>query len=123
MSKLTNVILIVLSAVFIAACGGATQPKNNAVSVSTDKPTRIVISKRGFEPKEISAKKGQTVKLEFFREDGENCGEELVFPKQNIKKSLAVGATETVEFTPQETGEIAFTCGMDMLRGKLIVSD
>ena len=71
----------------------------------------------------MPSKKGQPVKLEFFREDEENCGEELVFPKLNIKKNLPVGETVSVEFTSQESGEIGFTCGMDMLRGKVVVSD
>jgi plastocyanin domain-containing protein len=26
-----------------------------------------------------------------------------------------------VEFTPQKSGEFTFTCGMNMLRGKLVV--
>jgi len=36
---------------------------------------------------------------------------------------LAVGETVVVEFTPTEAGEIAFACGMDMLRGKVIVTE
>jgi plastocyanin domain-containing protein len=28
-----------------------------------------------------------------------------------------------VEFTPQETGEYEFTCGMKMYRGKIIVDE
>jgi plastocyanin domain-containing protein len=28
-----------------------------------------------------------------------------------------------VEFTPQESGEFVFTCGMNMLRGKLVISE
>lgn len=131
MTKLINIILISafsLGAIFNASCGGGSkQPENvkkeTSESAATGKITKVTISKRGYEPKEIAVKKGQLVRLEFYRADGENCGEELVFPKLNIKKSLPVGATETVEFTPQETGEIVFTCGMDMLRGKVIVSD
>ena len=31
--------------------------------------------------------------------------------------------TTPVEFTPQKAGEFTFTCGMNMLRGKLIVEE
>ncbi|MEQ1646291.1 MAG: cupredoxin domain-containing protein, partial [Pyrinomonadaceae bacterium] len=65
--------------------------------------------------------KGQPFKLAFYRADSENCGGEVVFAKQKIRKKLPVGETVLVEFTPTEAGEIAFACGMDMLRGKLIV--
>lgn len=123
MNKLTNTIAIAafLFSLIFSACTSA--EKAAPERANADKPTRITISKRGYEPKEIAVRKGQPVKLEFFREDGDNCGEELVFPKLNVKKNLPVGAIETVEFTPEETGEIGFTCGMDMLRGKVIVSD
>jgi len=68
-------------------------------------------------------KKGQPVKLAFTRTDANNCGGEVVFAKQNIKKKLPVGEIVTVEFTPQEAGEIAFTCGMEMYKGKVIVAE
>ena len=133
MKKLTNILAVAALSfgfVFVSACSNSVQSENaqkqaseNAGSENLNKATHITISKRGYEPKSIAAKKGQPVKLVFFREDGENCGEELVFPAMNIRRKLSVGATETVEFTPSEAGEIKFTCGMDMLRGKVIVSN
>ena len=83
--------------------------------------TKIAVSSKGYEPSSVSFVKGQPVKLAFYRADSENCGGEVVFAKQKIRKKLPVGETVLVEFTPTEAGEIAFACGMDMLRGKLIV--
>ncbi len=85
--------------------------------------TKITVSSEGFEPASISGKAGQPLKLAFFRKDAENCGGEIVFPAQNIKKTLPVGKTVLVEFTPSAAGEIAFSCGMDMMKGKVIVSE
>lgn len=85
--------------------------------------TQITVSSDGYEPQSVSVKKGQPVKLAFYRADADNCGGEVVFAKQNIKKKLAVGETVLVEFTPTESGEIAFACGMDMLRGKVVVTE
>ena len=85
--------------------------------------TQIKVSSNGYEPASISVKKGQPVKLAFYRADGDNCGGEVVFAKQNIRKKLPVGETVLVEFTPTEPGEVAFACGMDMLRGKLVVTE
>lgn len=85
--------------------------------------TKITVSSSGYTPESISVKKGQPVKLAFYRADANNCGGEVVFAKQNIRKKLPVGKTILVEFTPTDAGEIAFACGMDMLRGKLIVSE
>ena len=88
---------------------------------NSNRAIKVTVSRNGYEPKSFSVKKGQSVKIAFQRTDGENCGEELVFPKLNIRKNLPVGETVTVEFTPQETGELGFTCGMNMLRGKVLV--
>jgi plastocyanin domain-containing protein len=130
MKKLVKISLmtaIAASAVFFAACGGAknetatTQEKPEIIVENFAQPLKITVSKNGFEPKSIGVKKGEAVKLAFIRTDAENCGEEIVFPKQNIKKPLPLNETVPVEFTPSESGEIAFTCGMDMLRGKILV--
>ncbi len=88
-----------------------------------DGATQITVSSSGYEPDSITVKKGQLVRLAFYRPDSAGCGSEVVFPKQNITKKLPVGETVLVEFTPGEAGEIAFACGMDMLRGKVVVSE
>ena len=125
--KVFSALLFSASAVFFVSCG----PAKNAGVSATDKtetvvenssqPIKVTVSTNGYEPKTIAVKKGQSVKLAFLRTDEKNCGDELVFPKLNIKKNLPVGETVLVEFTPQEPGEIGFTCGMDMLRGKVLV--
>jgi len=100
---------------------GSTEPAK-AANVSAD-TTKITVSASGYEPSSIPVKKGQLVKLAFYRADANNCGGEVVFAKQNIRKKLPVGETVLVEFTPTDAGEIAFACGMDMMRGKLVVSE
>ncbi|HEX8268215.1 MAG TPA: cupredoxin domain-containing protein [Pyrinomonadaceae bacterium] len=82
---------------------------------------KVTVSSSGYEPSSISVKKGEAVKLAFYRADAENCGGEIVFPKLNIRKKLPVGETVPVEFTADEAGEIAFACGMDMMKGVISV--
>lgn len=86
-----------------------------------DGATQITVSKNGYEPASINAKKGEKLTLAFYRADAENCGGEVVFPKLKIKKKLPVGETVLVDITPTESGELAFACGMDMLKGKVLV--
>lgn len=82
---------------------------------------KITVSKNGFEPSEIKIEKDKPVKLAFYRADTENCGGEVVFAKLNISKKLPVGETVLVEFTPTDSGEISFSCGMNMMKGKVLV--
>jgi len=95
---------------------------DNSSSAPSD-AIKVTVSKNGYEPSEIKVKQGQTTKLAFYRADAENCGGELVIPSLRIKKSLPVGKTVIVEIKPEKTGELTFACGMDMMKGKLIVSE
>lgn len=83
---------------------------------------KVIISKNGFEPSEISFKKGEPMKIAFYRADSENCGGEVVFKDLNITKKLPVGEVVTVELKDLKTNEVSFACGMDMLKGKVIVN-
>lgn len=82
---------------------------------------KVTVNGKGYEPSQIRVKKGQPVKLAFLRTDANNCGGTVVFPALNIKRELPVGQTVIVEVTPKETGELAFACGMNMMRGAFVV--
>ncbi|MBA3440694.1 MAG: cupredoxin domain-containing protein, partial [Pyrinomonadaceae bacterium] len=83
---------------------------------------KVSVSSAGYTPSRIEVQKGKPIKLAFYRSDGENCGDEVVFPALNLRKKLPVGETTVVEVTPAESGELAFTCGMKMFRGTLVVN-
>jgi len=80
-----------------------------------------VIVKGGYTPDVIVVKKGMPVKIDFYRDETADCSEEIVFGDFNIRKSLPAYKTTSIEFTPEKPGEYTFTCGMGMMRGKLIV--
>ncbi len=77
--------------------------------------------KGGYDPDVIVVKKGVPVRLNFYREETADCSDTIVFGDFNIRKPLPAFRTTPVEFTPEKEGEYVFTCGMGMLRGKLIV--
>lgn len=82
---------------------------------------KVIVSKDGFTPQEISLKQGQPLKMAFYRADSENCGSEIVFKDLNIRKKLPVGKIVLIDVPTDKTGEISFACGMDMMRGKIVV--
>lgn len=77
----------------------------------------------GYEPAVIKVKRGQPVRLIFDRQETSGCSEEVVFPQFGIKRFLPAFEKTAVEFTPETSGAYEFTCGMSMLRGKLIVEE
>jgi plastocyanin domain-containing protein len=38
-----------------------------------------------------------------------------------VKRGLPLNAPVTIEFTPAKAGDIAFACGMNMLKGVIVV--
>jgi FtsP/CotA-like multicopper oxidase with cupredoxin domain len=82
---------------------------------------KVTVSKDGYTPAKLTIKAGQPVKLAFTRTDEENCGGTVVFPKLKISAKLPVGQTVLVELPAQPKGELSFACGMNMLKGALIV--
>lgn len=113
----------VINVPFIVRVPEGDQPKiaKNDSAAPAD-AVKVTVSKNGFEPAEIKVEKGKPAKLAFYRADSENCASEVVFSKLNITKKLPVGETVLVEFTPTDSGEISFACGMNMLKGKVVVN-
>ena len=80
-----------------------------------------VTVKGGYSPDVIVVKKDVPVRLNFYRDETSSCSEQVVFGDFVIVKDLPAFKTTPIEFTPDKTGEFTFACGMNMLRGKLIV--
>jgi plastocyanin domain-containing protein len=77
--------------------------------------------KGGYTPDVVVVKQGRPVRLDFYRDETSSCSEQVVFGDFGIARDLPAFRTTPVEFTPQKSGEFTFTCGMNMLRGKLVV--
>jgi plastocyanin domain-containing protein len=80
-----------------------------------------VTVKGGYSPDVIVVKQGRPVRLDFYRDETASCSEEIVFGDFGIARQLPAFKTTPIEFTPEKTGEFTFTCGMNMMRGKVIV--
>jgi len=81
-----------------------------------------VTVKGGYAPDVIAVRRGVPVRLNFYRDETASCSEEVVFGDFGIARRLPAFQTTPVEFTPETAGEFTFTCGMNMMRGKLVVS-
>lgn len=80
-----------------------------------------VVVKGGYSPDVIVVKKGIPVRINFYRDESADCSDTIVFGDFHIRKALPAFKTTAIELTPEKEGEYTFTCGMGMLRGKLIV--
>lgn len=81
-----------------------------------------VVVKGGYSPDVIAVRAGAPVRLNFYRDETAACSDTVVFGDFGISRPLPAFQTTAIEFTPDRAGEFTFTCGMNMMRGKLVVS-
>lgn len=80
-----------------------------------------ILVKGGYTPDTIIVQAGTPVRLQFYRDETADCSEQLVMDAFGITETLPAFATTTVEFTPQQPGEFPFRCGMNMMKGLVVV--
>jgi cobalt-zinc-cadmium efflux system membrane fusion protein len=81
----------------------------------------VRVTDKGFSPDTIKLKRGIPARVTFVREVEATCGTEVVIQEFNIKRDLPFKEPVVVEFVPSKRGVFGFTCGMGMLRGKIVV--
>lgn len=74
-----------------------------------------------YHPASLSVKAGRPVQLTFVRKEEAGCGDVVQIPSLKLKRTLKPGQKTVVTFTPNKAGTIAFTCGMNMYRGQIVI--
>jgi plastocyanin domain-containing protein len=128
-TKLLN--MIVASAVLgfaIAGCSSGTdtsqtETPTQPTSTTSDGVQRATITIDGgkYTPSVVSVERGKPVELTFIGGQELGCGGTVVFKSLSQSKDVESGKSVMFAFTPDEAGEIPFTCGMDMYDGKVVV--
>jgi len=81
----------------------------------------VTVTKKGFQPKNLKLRANVPARITFIRNTDESCGTEVIIPEFSINRELPLDTPVVVEFTPDKAGKFSFACGMNMMRGKLIV--
>ena len=80
-----------------------------------------IVVKGVYTPDVIVVERGSPVRLSFLRQETAACSEEVVFSDFARRAELPEGELVPIDFLPEHRGEYEFTCGMGMLRGKVVV--
>lgn len=80
-----------------------------------------VVVRGGYTPAVVQARTGTPLRLTFDRQEDGDCSARVVFPELAMSRFLAPFEQTVVEFTPARPGRFAFSCGMNMLHGALVV--
>jgi len=82
----------------------------------------IEVTGQGFHPDHLEIKAGVPARLTFVRQTDQTCGTEVLFPDLKINQPLPLKKPTVVEIPALKSARtLTFTCGMDMLKGKLVV--
>lgn len=74
-----------------------------------------------FSPASITIPANTPVRLHFRRSDKPTCADEIVLPELKQRKKIAANQTVTFELPPQPARTLTFACGMDMMKGSVVV--
>jgi plastocyanin domain-containing protein len=81
----------------------------------------VTVTKNGYAPDKIDVAANEEVTLVFTRTENTECGSEVQIPSMNVKKPLPLNQPVAIAFKTDKPGEVAFQCGMDMMKGTLVV--
>jgi len=76
----------------------------------------------GYKPNTFTVKKGVPIKWIINSVTPFSCAASIMMPAYRISQGLK-GGENVIQFTPDQVGEIPFSCSMGMYRGKFIVID
>ena len=97
-------------------------PRATATGAPTSpQEAKVLVTEKGYEPAKLTVLSGQPARITFVRTTDKTCGTEVTFPSLSIRRPLPLNEAVVIELTPKESGEIGFVCGMNMLRGTVVV--
>lgn len=83
--------------------------------------TTITVNGGGYHPANVSAPPNTDITLTFLRTTDECCGQQLKIPSDGRTIDLPLNQRVAVNLHTPASGQLAFTCGMDMYRGSIVV--
>ncbi|WP_192929708.1 urease accessory protein UreH domain-containing protein [Alkaliphilus serpentinus] len=131
--KLSAVLVMVLGVIIINR-GLALQGKTTFASAAKQEITSAMLpeiineyqvittyaNNNGYEPNYFVLEKGRAVKWVIRGEEVNACNNEVAIPSLGINMKVEPGYN-VIEFTPEEEGQLGFSCWMGMLDGSFLV--
>jgi hypothetical protein len=100
--------------------GAAAQPKPNYGKKAKGRKIEVAVTKDGFVPAEIPAKKGEVLNLVVTRKVEKTCATEFVQKDQKIFAPLPLEKPVTVTLRAPKDGQLAFSCAHGHIAGNVV---
>lgn len=107
------------------ACASTPAPAPTPVEEAQEEaeaPRRIEmeVTNAGFVPADIHVQAGEPVTLAITRKTERTCATEIMIPAHDVYAELPLNETVEVTFTPEESGQLQYGCGMGQMIGGII---
>jgi heme/copper-type cytochrome/quinol oxidase subunit 2 len=119
-----RLLVLCLTSLFFAGLSPA--PDAAGLAPPPDQPQDVTVSRSGFTPSVIHARKGEAIHLRLTSGDQEHCFAVDAF---RVEKRVVPGRTTTVDVTPDRAGTFPYYCCLekgaaaDTERGRLVVAE
>lgn len=101
--------------------GGTSAPAVEARSAV--QVVAISVGSSGFSPQQVELQAGRPARLVFTRKEEGGCTTHVQIPDFGVgKTALPLGEAVAIDLTPSQDGTYTFACGMDMVKGSIMVS-
>ncbi|WP_288531643.1 cupredoxin domain-containing protein [uncultured Secundilactobacillus sp.] len=90
--------------------------------MKTEKQTINVTVAGGYDPAIVNLKQGVPAEITFTRTSDQGCLDVVHSQDLGFSTDLPLNSAQTVSVPTDKPGEFAFSCGMDMFFGKVVVS-
>jgi plastocyanin domain-containing protein len=122
MSKTQNLLRAAVTAFCLGATGLGGTAKALAQTHEHGAVREIeIVVEGGYKPNRIEIHEGERVRLKFVRKEYDSCTREVVFTKLGIRRELPPNQPVIIDLPALAPGEYEFKCGMNMIRGTLVV--
>jgi Cu+-exporting ATPase len=118
-----DIVVLLVAAALLSGLGWFFfAPRRGSVARAEGGVQRVAISVHGgYSPNMIRVVAGLPIELVFDRQESGDCTSRVVFADLQLSAALPAFETTTVRLPPQPAGSLGFTCGMNMIRGMLII--
>ena len=120
MKTINKYIVATVVFILVISIAGLAQTHRNPTK-TRQQTAKVLITEQGYSPGSLKLRRGAPAKVTFLRVTNRTCGTEIVIPAYGVHRPLPLNEPVVVSFTPRNTGEFGFACGMNMMHGKLIV--
>ncbi len=85
------------------------------------KEIQVTVTDMGFQPKDITIKKGEAAVLVITRKTDSTCATEAVFAETGKKFDLPLNKAVRVDLAGVSPGTLHYACAMDMEKGTVTI--